>query len=282
MGDEMTQQEQQEVSGNDTGLWRAELRSLITGVNSAVLVIAVAAGVWGVFDGMADARGDRFGGSLIFAAPMVYAGWCMLEPALRRNTSTGSVMMRLASAFLIAPGLVVVPIAAVQGIALIFPGMRQMIENAAENNGGNHHYWSEGLGIQLLLIPFAGWAAGMGVALFACMILTLPILSLRAPSVVSSGSHIESVAAEQRAPTTAFVFCGLGATMLGIVLWNFGDGGSITEFPEDFGRFMGALSAGAFLWKDAVWLIGVVFVVAGVLAMAWGCVPVTAARRRKN
>jgi hypothetical protein len=70
--------------------------------------------------------------------------------------------------------------------------------------------------------------------------------------------------------------------MLGIVLWVFGDGGSIAEFPEDLGRFIQTLSSGYVDWHGATWLIGVVLVVAGVLAMAWGCVPVMAARRRTD
>jgi hypothetical protein len=274
------QQEQREVSVNDRRLLRAELRSLVTGINLVVLVIAIAAGMWGVFDGMTDAGGDRFAGIMTIVAPSVYAGWCMLEVALRRGTSPLSVLTRLVSACLIAPGLVVVPIAVAQAVAVVFPGIRHVIEAAAEDNGGFHYYWAEGIGAQLFLVPLAGWGIGMVIALGVCMILTLPILSLRAPDTVSSGSHIEAVAAQRRAPTTAFVFCGLGATMLGIVLWVFGDGGSIAEFPEDLGRFIQTLSSGYVDWHGAMWLIGVVLVVAGVVSMAWGCVPVMAARRR--
>lgn len=266
----------------DARQWRAELRSLTTGVNLVVLVVAVAVGVWGVFDGMTDAGGDRFAGSLSTVVPSVYAGWCMLELALRRRTSTVSVTTRLASACLIAPALAAVPIGVVQAIAVIFPGIREVIEAAAEHNGGSHYYWAEGIGAQLFLVPLAGWMTGSAVALGVCLILTLPILSLRAPDTVSSGSHIEAVAAEKREPTTAFVFCGLGVTMLGIVLWLFGDGGSVAEFPEDLGRFIQTLSFGYFDWHGAMWLIGVVLVVAGVLAMAWGCVLVMAGRRRRG
>ncbi len=278
----MAQQKQQELVESDARLWRAELRSLTTGVNLVVLLIAVAAGVWGVFDGMIDAGGDRFAGTLSTVAPSIYAGWCMLEPALRRTTTTASVIVRLASACLVAPGLAAVAIGAVQAIAVIFPGIRDVIDVATENNRGFHYYWDEGIGAQLFLVPLAGWAIGMVVALGVCMILTLPILSLRAPHTVSSGSHIEAVTAEKRDPTAALVFCGLGATMLGTALWQFGDGGNIAEFPEDLGDFIRSLSYGYFYWNDAMWLIGVVFVVAGVLAMAWGCVTVVSARRRRR
>src|SRR5690606_23892379 len=156
----------------------------------------------------------------------------------RRRVDLASVMKRLVTACFIAPGLVAIPIAVVQAIAMIFPGVRQMIADAAADNGGFHYFWDEGLPTQLMLMPFAAWAIGMSAALGVALILTLPILSLRAPQVVAAGSHIEKVDGATRDSTSAFVFCGLGATVLGIVLWLFGDGGSITEFPEDFSRFM--------------------------------------------
>ena len=274
--------QQQDEVVNDARLRRAELRSLTTGINLVVLVIAVIVGVWGVFDSMNDAGGDRFVGNLSTVAPSIYAGWCMVELALRRRASSVSVVLRMASACLIAPGLVAVPIGVVQAIVVTFPGIRRVIEAAAEHNGGFHYYWAEGIAAQLFLVPLAGWMIGSCVALGVCLILTLPILSLRAPEAVSSGSYIEAVAAEKRVPTTAFVFCGLGATMLGVVLWVFGEGGSVAEFPEDVGQFIRTLSVGYVDWHGAMWLIGVVFVVVGVLAMAWGCVRVMPARQRTD
>lgn len=274
-------QQQGDIAVNDARTWRTEIRSLTTGINLVVLVIAVAAGVWGTFDGMTDAGGDRFAGNLTIIAPSVYAGWCMVQPALRRRASTLSVMMRLGSACLLAPALAAVPIGVVQAIAVVFPGIRHSIEAAAEDNGGFHYFWAEGIGAQLFLVPIAGWMIGSAVALGVCLILTLPILSLRAPDAVSGGSHIEAVAADKQAPTTAFVFCGLGATMLGIVLWAFGEGGSVAEIPEELGRVLQALTSGYIDWDGAMWLIGVVFVVVGVLAMAWGCARVLRARQHK-
>ena len=69
----------------DAHLWRNETRSLVSGVNLVVLIAAIAAGVFGVFDSMTDADGDRFWGNLVVAAPGIYAGWCMLEIAWRRS-----------------------------------------------------------------------------------------------------------------------------------------------------------------------------------------------------
>ena len=278
----MTQEQQHVVEVKDARLRRAELRSLTTGTNLVVLVVAIAVGVLGVFDSMNDAEGDRFIGLMSTAAPGIFAGWCMLEPALRRRTRTGSVFMRIASACLFAPVLVAVPIGVIQAIAVLFPGIRHAIEVGAERNNGFHYYWAEGIGAQLFLVPLAGYMIGMCIALGVCLIVTLPILSLRAPDAVSGGSRIEAVAAEKRDPATAFLFCGLGATILGIVLWVFGEGGSIAEFPGDLGGFIQSLAYGYVNWASAIWLVGVVFVVAGVLAMAWACVPLLTARQRKD
>ena len=263
---------------DDAPTWRGELRSLVTGVNLAVLIACVALGVWGSFDSMTDAGGDRFLGNLALVMPGVYAGWCMLEPALRRVTGLEVVLMRLVSACLIAAAFVSFPIGVILAVVMILPSARDAVTAATANNGGFHYYWSEGIVAQLFLVSFVGWIIGMGVALGVCLILTMPILSVRAPHVVATGSHLEEVRGAKRDSTTAFVFCGLGATTLGIGLWLFGDGGSILEVPEDLGRFLRWLSRGSFEWDQAIWLFGVLFVVIGVAAMAWGCVRVIFAR----
>lgn len=263
----------------DAPTWKGELRSLVTGVNLVVLIVCVALGVWGSFDTMTDAGGDRFWGNLAIVAPSLYAGWCMLEPALRGAANIGTLLMRMVSACLIAAAFVSFPIGVIQAVAMVFPGAREAITTATVNNGGFHYYWSEGIVAQLFLVPFAGWIIGMCAALGVCLILTMPILSLRAPRIVATGSHIEEVSGAKRDSTTAFVFCGLGATTLGIGLWIFGDGGSILEFPGDAARVLSALARyGNVYWDDATWLFGVIFVVAGVIAMGWGCVRVLLAR----
>ncbi|MDQ0642491.1 hypothetical protein [Microbacterium murale] len=264
----------------DSRLWRDEFRSLLSGMNLVVLIAAIAAGVWGVFESMTDAGGDRLWGNLTVAAPGIYAGWCMLEIAWKRLASIGTVLIRLVSSCIIAPAFVALPVAVVQAIAVIFPGVRQTIADAEAANGGFHYWWSEGMASQLFLVPLGGYVIGMCVPLGVALIITMPVISIRAPHIAGAGSHLEKVGAEQRDSTTAFVFCGLGATVLGIGLWVFGDGGSIAEFPEDLDRFLQATSYGYFYWDDAVWLFGVVFVVVGVALMGWGCARVLFARGR--
>lgn len=264
----------------DGPIWKHEFRSLFSGVNLIVLIAAIAAGVWGSFDSMTDAGGDRFWGNLTIAAPGIYAGWCMLEVAWARLAHIGTVLLRLVSSCIVAPAFVALPLAVIQAIAVAFPGVRQSIADAEAANGGFHYWWSEGVASQLFLVPLGGYVIGMCVPLGVALIITLPVISIRAPHIAGAGSHLEKVATGQRDSTTAFVFCGLGATVLGIILWAFGEGGSITEFPEDLGRFARAMSYGYFYWDDAVWLFGVVFVVVGVALMGWGCVRVLFARGR--
>ncbi|MGO2747504.1 hypothetical protein [Microbacterium sp.] len=259
--------------------WRDETRSLVSGVNLIVLIVAIVAGIWGVFDSMTDADGERFAGNLFIAAPGIYAGWCMLEIAWKRLASIGTVIMRLVSACFFAPAFVAVPVAVIQLIAVAFPGVRDAIADAQTQNGGFHYYWDAGIAEQLLLLPMGSYVIGMCVPLGVALIIVLPVISIRTPHIAAQGSHLEKVESGKRMSTTAFVFVGLGATVLGIGLWQFGDGRSITEFPEDLGRLLHALTTyGVFFWDDAVWLFGVVFVTAGVLVMGWGCVRVMFAR----
>lgn len=259
---------------------RADLRAMRRGANLVVLLVAVAGGVWGVFDTLADAGGDHPWGTLSIAAPAVYAGWCMLEMAWKPLSQVGTVLLRLMTACFVAPLFVAVPVGIVQAVALAFPGVRQTIADATAANDGFHYWWSEGLGAQLALVPGAGYVVGMCAPLAVILIIVMPVLSLRAPSIAAEGSHLEKVEPGRRDAATAFVFVGLGATVLGIGLWGFGEGRSIGEFPEYLGRFVEALSYGYARWDEAVWLIGVVLIVLGVAAMAWGCVRVLIARRR--
>src|SRR5690606_7390814 len=69
--------------------------------------------------------------------------------------------------------------------------VREAIARAADANDDFHYYWSEGIGQQLLLVPLGGWVVGAAIALGVCLIVTLPVLSLRAPRVVAAGSRIE-------------------------------------------------------------------------------------------
>lgn len=269
----------EQAASEDAHLWRTEIRALLSGVNLAVLIVAIAAAVWGVFDSMTDAGGDRFWGNLIIAAPGFYTGWCMLEIAWKL-AHIGAVLLRLISACLIAPAFVALPVGVIQLIAAAFPGVRDAIAQAKAQNDGFHYWWSEGIASQLFLVPFGGYVVGMCIPLGVALIVVMPIVSIRAPQVAAQGSHIEKVDGPKRFSTTAFVFVGLGATTLGIVLWVFGDGGSIVDFPEDLGRFAGALSYGYAHWDDAVWLLGVVLVILGVAFMAWGCIRVLFARGR--
>lgn len=257
-----------------------DLADLLSGINLLFLIVAIGAGIWGSFDGMTDAAEERPWGNLALVATAIYAGWCMWQPSISRRPDIRTVMLRFGSACLIAPGLVAVPVAVVVGIAVLFPGVRAMIEDAETANGGFHYYWSEGIGSQVFLMLIAGWLIGACVALGVALILTLPILSLRSPKVVATGSHIEKVATGKRDSTSALVYCGLGAMTLGIVLWVFGGGRSIVYFAGDVERLFAMAARGIIHWGDTVWPLGVVFVAIGIVLMGWGCVRVIFARQR--
>ena len=265
---------------DDPHPFRTDLRAMLGGANLVVLIIAIAGGVWGVFDTLTDAGGDRPWGTLSIVAPGIYAGWCMLEIAWKRLSQVATVLLRMVTSCFVAPLFVAVPVGVVQAIAVAFPGVRQAIDDATAANDDFHYWWSEGLGAQLALVPGAGYVVGMCVPLAVVLIIVMPVISLRAPRIAAEGSHLEKVEPGRRDAATAFVFVGLGATTLGIGLWLFGDGGSIVEFPEGVARLLSAVPFGYVMWDEAVWLIGVVLVVLGVAAMAWGCVWVLIARGR--
>ncbi|MGF6822511.1 hypothetical protein M2317_001415 [Microbacterium sp. ZKA21] len=275
-GDEMSDEA---AAPPDDHSWRTELRSLVSGVDLIVLSLAIVAGVWGVLVTLADASGDGIGGNLAVIAPGLYAGWCMLEMAWKRAPSIGHVLMRMLTACFVAPVFVAIPIGIVQAIAVAFPAVRQTIAESGAQNGGFHYWWSEGVVAQLFLVPMAGYVIGMCIPLGVVLIIVMPVLSIRAPRIAAAGSHLERVDGRAGPSATAFVFVGLGATTLGIVLWVFGDGGSILEFPDGVARSLDALSYGD-VSLEVFWPLGVVLVVAGVLSMICGCIPVLIARGR--
>ncbi|WP_460799990.1 hypothetical protein [Microbacterium sp. GXF0217] len=263
----------------DAHLWRTELRSLVAGGNLVALVLAIILGVWGMFATLSDASGDGIGGNLALVAPGLYSGWCMLEMAWKRTAAVGPLLLRTLAACFVAPAFVAIPIGLVQAIAVAFPGVRQLIVESAAQNGDFHYWWDEGIAAQLFLVPLAGYLIGMCIPLGVVLIIVLPVISIRAPHIAAEGSHLERVGGRGRLSATAFVFVGLGATTLGIVLWAFGDGGSILDFPEGVARSFDALSYGD-LSMEVFWPLGVMLVVAGVLCMICGCIPVLIARGR--
>lgn len=267
----------QETS-EDVRLWREEMRSLVSGVDLVVLIAAVVLAVWGILDSLTDADGDRFWGNFTIAAPGIYAGWCMLEIAWKKLAHVGTVLLRLVSACFIAPALAALPIAVIQLILIAFPGVRDAITQSQAQNGGFHYWWNEGIASQLFLVPLGSYAIGACIPLGVALIIVLPIISIRAPQVAAQGSHIEKVEGSKQFSTTAFVFCGLGAITLGIILWVFGEGRSILDFPEYLGRFIRTMEQGYVYWEDGMWLLGVVCVVVGVGLMGWGCIRVLFAR----
>lgn len=270
-----------DAARDDARLWRAEARRLVSGANLVALLVAVGFGVFGVFDSMVDADGARIWGTLVVAAPSAYAAWCVLEPAWRRRPEMVGLLLRIASGCLVAPLLAAVSIGIVQAVAVAFPGVRNLIEAAAEANRGFHYFWSEGIVSQLFLVPVAGWAIGGFAGLMGVLIVTLPVLSLRRPAAVTAGSHIDEVSSGRRDATAALVFCGLGALTLGICLWIFGDGGSLLDAPAAAVQLIGAWSRlGVFRWSEAIWLSGVACVVVGVTMCAVAAVTVVRARRR--
>lgn len=253
----------------DIRVYRDGIRALLTGVNGVVLGVSLALMAWGMIDSLIDADGDRPIGLLVIATPALYAGWVTLEIAWRAQRLT-DLMARIVTGCLVAPLFVAVPGFMMHALAVALPPVREAIARAADANDDFHYYWSEGIGQQLLLVPLGGWVVGAAIALGVCLIVTLPVLSLRAPRVVAAGSRIEPGAQDSLNRSVPAVFCGLGAVILGIVLWVGGEGGSIGEFPDGVRELFAASRYGPPHADQWMWPLGVVLVVAGCASILVG------------
>lgn len=184
---------------------------------AAVVPIALfMASMWGVYDGMHDPDGDRAWGSLAVFTPSIMAIWWAAAAACWRSPTGPAVLIRMVT----APLIVHVPliVANVLGKLALWslPGNRDVIAHAGGRR--QHHYWSEGIGGELLLTGLGGYAMAGAIGILAILVITLPVLSIRAPEALALGSHLEKIEHPSlRDNTTAQVFVGLGLLCAGLL-----------------------------------------------------------------
>lgn len=260
-------------------MYLAEVRRAYLGPRLLIAIAAFALSCWGTLDSYRDADGDRILGAMPLLAPGLLAGWMTLSVVWMRNFSIQTLMARI----LFAGFVGAVPVIIANTLFLL--GTWAVPANRALIHSVRFHYWWEGsIGIQLVLTGFGGLVGQMCGVLAVALIITLPILSLRNPKVVATGSHLWKVEDSKRRDTlAAYVFCGLGSFILGLILVV------PTKGLEDAFAIVDELWFSVRLFfvyqrmddvERVVWLTGVGFMAGGLMLLAVACGEVVVARIR--
>lgn len=259
--------------------YRAEARRAYLTPRVLIVVAAFALACWGTLDSFHDAGGERLLGAMPFAAPALLTGWMTLSVVWMRTFSLQTLMARILFAgFVGAVPLIIANMLFLVG-AWMVPANRALIHGARF-----HYWWVDSIGMQVMLTGLGGFIGQLGGVLLVALIITLPILSLRNPKVVATGSHLWKVEdGKHRDTLAAYVFCGLGSFMLGLLL------ALPTKGVEDPYSVVEELIFSAQLFfvyqrmddlERVVWLAGVGFMGGGLMLVAVACGEVLVARIR--
>lgn len=255
------------VADDDT-IVTAGRRVLLRPLTLVVAAVATALGIVGVIASVDDPGFASPVAMLRIAAPGVVSVWLLVSILWQRGAGTPDLVVRILLACLIAPFLVVIPVAIGQLVATAIPAFRAAVEEAVAARGGTHEWWGDGYGISLVMTIGGGWIAGASLALFASLILVLPIASFTAPGMVLGGSRIENLPADARVGTARRAFCGVAAATLGVTLWVAGGGDHISRLAGS----LRALVRYGWSASDGVWTIGVALVALGIVLLGWAAV----------
>jgi hypothetical protein len=244
-------------------------RKVLTPLVVVTLAASVLLAVLGTLDAARDPQGDRLWGALSVGAPVLATVVGVLSATFSRN---GGPMPALRNVLLVP--LVAGPLCALAVTVTVHlpPVHRELV--AAWTSGKGFHYWfpsdtpllGQSLGLTLLAGAFLGMLAGLAVF----VVVTLPVLALWRPVVVVEQNLMDTspgAAATNRravrtlalllflvfAVPTCFVV-GSGAARADGLLEAFAN---LDDFLAEPGRY----------WADLVWVVGLLLVPVGLLAV---------------
>ena len=234
---------------------------------------------WGYYVQFRDADGEHFIGNFPIMSAAVMAFWWAVLWLLQRRYAMFSLLVRVITSSL----LVFIPLLVMNALSLFvlwcIPANRAAIVASQAANHDFHYFWSEPLGMQILLGLLAGYGIAGFVGLATQLIVVLPVVSWTQPDVVTAGSTMEFIPdGRRRASTASFLFTGLGLLTLGLIFKIM----LARSVDLDFVKHWIARRQ-YYGWNTVVpwegydreilcWIVGVALIVVGVVLLIWACV----------
>lgn len=248
---------------------RTARSSRVDRVAAGLLVLAVATVVgglvWTIAGGGGPAQMVFIGGAAVATVPLSIRAllrWGRQEAPSGAGMLSGMLVPSIAAS--IAAGITI-------AIALATPA-GQGFAIAAREDGQSWFSGVEETAAQILITTLLPSIGGLGIAVTAMLVVGLPWLAIRRPSVAAPGSDIEVTAPEHAPLITRLILVGLAPLVVGIGLWVVADE-SLLRLPRSLGWVLDSLAHGRMpSWYDLQHVLGVLLVAIGVASVGTGIV----------
>ncbi|WP_191681431.1 hypothetical protein [Janibacter melonis] len=168
------------------------------------------ASIYGSYDSLADAYGDRRLGQIPLVAPSVVAIWVSFELLWRRTTLTLSHRLFITCILTPLPSVIISTIA---WAAFGTSGYGQDLITSTSEGTYDHYYWprdARGLAAAPLMF-FGGWGVAGFMGLMSLLVVVLPLKAFLATRELTAGTHLDP----SDASAAAVVRVAFGAMSLG-------------------------------------------------------------------
>src|SRR5699024_1828162 len=192
-----------------------ELKKVYYGPQLLIVIGLFGLSCWGTIDSFYDPGGHRFLGALPFVTPAILAGWRVLTILRKQiNCAEKLVIHFFFYSFIVALPFIIANIFFVIG-AWMVPVNQAFIEGYE----GFHYWWAASIGLQTTITGLGGLAGQLIGAIAAMLFIILPVFSIQKPEILQKRSNLTKIKdVDRRNKITAFIYCGLGATIFIIAL----------------------------------------------------------------
>lgn len=229
-------------------------------------VLLFVASSWGTWDSFYDGDADRLYGTFPLLAPLVLVSCHVIALGWAKGTAFGKALGRAA---LIGAALPI-PLALANGLFFLIAWMVPANRAAYEGYDGNHYYMND-FGEHLFITTLGTVVMSFGVALIVFILVTLPILVIRAPADVADETRIGQVRSGRiRKVSISLIVFGLSFWTLGGIILVATRG--TDDLARKFRHAWRAVHEEYASTEELVWLVGALIALLGAAAIAWGLI----------
>lgn len=227
-----------------------------------LLLFALAS--WGTWDSFHDGAGDRVYGTFTLLAPVALASCYVIALGWAKGITFGLAIGRTVILGIALP----IPLTVANALFFIIAWMVPANRAAYENYDRNHYYMHD-FGEHLMITTIGTVVMSGAVALLVLILVTLPIIVLRAPVDVAEETRVGRVRSVRiRKVSISLIVCGLSVFLLGGILAIATRG--TDRIVREFRFIWRAIQEDRASTEELVWFIGMLISAAGGAAIVCG------------